>query len=115
MPDVFGVEGGGQVPSPRKPGAPEQPPAPPKPGEYPGEGPQGRYMQYDNDSGAMMLNLPARFAKYKRELQEDLMDAFYGEAAGGKDQHQTIEQWIADWMRKKEEEDPSLVQRDEEV
>jgi hypothetical protein len=110
MPDVFGVEGGGQAPPPEKKS--QEPKGPPKPGQYPGEGPQGLYMQYDNYSGAMMLNLPARFAKYKRELQEDLMDEFYGSAAGGKDQQQTIDQWIAEWMRKKEQEDPSLIQPD---
>jgi hypothetical protein len=72
------------------------------------EGAPGRYMQYDNEMGAMILHLPPRFAKYKADLQEDLMDAFYGEAAGGKDQHQSIDVWIADWIEKKEAEDPDL-------
>ena len=114
MPEDFGIEGGGTEPAPKRPDS-EQPPQPPKPGQWPGEGPQGRYMQYDNATGAMMLNIPARFAKYKHELQEDLMDTFYGAAAGGKDTHQTIEEWIAEWMRRKEKEDPSLIQRDEPI
>ncbi|MGE0712497.1 MAG: hypothetical protein AB7N76_01460 [Planctomycetota bacterium] len=72
------------------------------------EGKPGRYMQYDNEAGAMILNLPEKFRKYKAELQEDLMDAFYGESGGGKDQHQTIDEWIAEWIARKEAEDPEL-------
>ena len=70
-------------------------------------------MQYDNEIGAMMLNIPPRFAKYKAELEEDLMDEFYGASAGGNPQHKTINEWIAEWMRKKEEEDPDLLIEDD--
>jgi len=108
MADVFGIEGGGQQPAPKPRPKGEEP----KPST--GEGPKGPYMQYDNESGAMMIDLPPRFAKYKRELQEDLMDEFYGAAAGAKQDHQSINEWIAEWMRRKEREDPSLVQRDVE-
>ena len=41
------------------------------------------------------------------------MDEFYGSAAGGKEQHKSINQWITDWIRRKEEEDPDLVQPDD--
>ncbi len=101
MGEVFGIEGGGNQGG-AKEGAK-------KPQGPPGEGPRGRYMQYDNEMGAMMLNLPPRFAKYKAELEEDLMDEFYGAAAGGKEQHRTIDEWIAEWIRRKEEEDPDLL------
>lgn len=100
MTEMFGIEGGGNQGAAKG----EQP----KKEGYTGEGPEGQYMQYDNEVGAMMLNLPAHVAKYKADLQEDLMDAFYGDAAGGKDQHQTINAWIADWIRKKEDEDPDF-------
>ncbi len=108
MSEVFGIEGGGNQGAARE-GAPK-----PKPGPI-GEGPQGRYMQYDNEMGAMMLNLPPRFAKYKGELEEDLMDEFYGESAGGKEQHRSIDEWIAEWIRRKEEEDPDLLRQGDDV
>lgn len=115
MSEIFGIEGG-----PQGGGQGNQGAARPKPeGErakrpdyMAGEGPAGRYMQYDNEMGAMMLNLPPRFAKYKADLEQDLMDEFYGEAAGGKDQQRTIDEWIGDWIRRKEEEDPDLLKPD---
>ena len=111
MPDVFGIDGGGGNQGGAKKGANEGKDA--KPDYMAGEGPKGRYMQYDNEMGVMELNLPPRFAKYKHELQEDLMDAFYGAPAGAKDQHQSINEWIAEWIRKKEDEDPDLIQPDQ--
>ena len=107
MSEVFGPDAARRAQ--REPVEPK--PAPPADGRAPGEGPQGVYMQYDNEMGAMMLDLPARFAKYKGELEEDLMDAFYGDAAGGKTTHQSINEWIAEWIRKKEAEDPDLASR----
>ena len=107
MTDVFGIDGGGGNQGGAKPGA-----TPRK--DDRGEGPKGRYMQYDNEMGAMMLNLPPRFSKYKDELQEDLMDEFYGSSAGGKEMQRTIDEWIADWIRKKEEEDPDLLDADDD-
>ena len=90
MTDVFGIDGGGN-----QGGAAEG--AQKKKGP-PGEGPQGRYMQYDNEMGAMMLDLPSRFAKYKADLEQDIMDEFYGSSAGGKEMHKTINEWITnDW------------------
>lgn len=101
MSEVFDIEGGGnQGAANSKDGEKKKQPT--------GEGPPGQYMQYDNEIGAMMLNLPPRFSKYKADLVEDLMDHFYGAAAGGKEQHQRINEWIADWIRKKEDEDPDL-------
>ena len=102
MSEIFGIEGGGEQAgdanqggtTPKKPVDGETK----KPDYMAGEGPQGRYMQYDNEMGAMMLNLPPRFAKYKADLEEDIMDAFYGSAAGGKEQHQTINQWISTYV-----------------
>lgn len=103
MTDVFSGEGGGknQGAAKKKPGE-----APKKPST--GESEKGKYLQYDNEMGAMMVDLPPKFAKYKGELEEDLMDAFYGAEAGGNQMHATIDDWIADWMKKKEEEDPTL-------
>jgi hypothetical protein len=115
MSEIFGIEGGPQGGQGNQGAADPsaKPSGEPKPPAYAaGEGPAGRYMQYDNEMGAMMLNLPPRFAKYKGDLQEDLMDAFYGAAAGGKTKHQEINEWIAEWIRKKEEEDPDLIQPD---
>jgi len=109
MSEVFGIEGGGN-----QGGAKEGVNLPKE--KYPkGEGPPGRYMQYDNEIGAMMLNLPPRFAKYKADLEQDLMDEFYGAAAGGKEQHRTIDEWIGDWIRRKEEEDPDLLAPQDEM
>lgn len=108
MSEVFGPDAA------RRAGQPAEPrptPPPPADGRAPGEGPAGVYMQYDNEMGAMMLDLPPRFAKYKGELEEDLMDAFYGDAAGGKATHQSINQWIAEWIKQKEAEDPDLQAR----
>lgn len=116
MSDVFGIEGGPQGPENNQGGAKpdaEQKEKEKVPAYRAGEGPQGRYMQYDNEMGAMMLNLPPRFAKYKGDLQEDLMDEFYGAAAGGKEQHKSINEWIGEWIRRKEEEDPDLAQGSE--
>jgi hypothetical protein len=113
MSDVFDPEGGGGKGAPKNQGAAK---GPKKEGQAPstGEGERGRYMQYDNEMGAMMVDIPARFAKYKAELEEDLMDAFYGDQAGAKQTHQTINEWIADWMKKKEDEDPSLIVPDDQ-
>lgn len=105
MSDVFGIEGGGNQGAAANKG--EKPAKPPT-----GEGPKGRHMQYDNEMGAMMVDLPARLAKYKAELEEDLMDEFYGSSAGGKDQQQTIDEWISEWIKKKEQEDPSIIRSD---
>ncbi len=104
---VFDPEGPGVQ---KNEGAAKKDQQPQKPST--GEGPQGLYMQYDNEMGAMMLDLPPRFSKYKADLEEDLMDEFYGAPAGGKESHQAINEWIGDWIRKKEAEDPNLVQPD---
>ena len=114
MSEIFGIEGGPQGPDANQGAAKKKPQAEgEKVPEYrAGEGPQGRYMQYDNEMGAMLLNLPPRFAKYKHQLEEDLMNEFYGAAAGGKEQHKTINEWIGEWIRKKEDEDPDLIQPD---
>jgi hypothetical protein len=107
--DVFAAEGGGKnqgAAKKKKQDGPKKEPT--------GEGEKGRYMQYDNEMGAMMVDIPPRFAKYKGELEEDLMDAFYGDQAGAKQTHQTINEWIADWMKKKEQEDPSLIVPDDD-
>ena len=118
MPDVFGVEGAGQAKQPDK--KPDKKKKPVSRGEpdmlygsmdpRAGEGPQGRYVQYDNESGAMMVNLPPRFSKYKGELEEDLMEEFYGDTAGAADTGRSIDAWVKDWIEKKEKEDPDLAQ-----
>jgi hypothetical protein len=108
MSEIFGPEGQGknQGAAKKKQDGPKKPST--------GEGEKGRYMQYDNEMGAMMIDIPPRFAKYKAELEEDLMDAFYGDSAGAKQTHQTINEWVADWMKKKEQEDPSLIVPEED-
>lgn len=103
MSEIFGPDGG-----PRREGAAKKKPAAPPKKPPTGEGEQGRYLQYDNEMGAMMVDLPPRFAKYKGELEEDLMDAFYGAEAGANQMHKTIDEWLAEWMKKKEQEDPTL-------
>lgn len=114
MPDVFGIEGGGAAPKngPQSgsqsgslnQGAANKPKSDQPEGLLRGEGPEGRYFQYDNEVGAMIFQLPAHLAEHRAELQEDLMDAFYGEAAGGKDMHASIDAWIADWIERKQSE-----------
>lgn len=99
MSDVFGIEGGGG--RSRNQGAAKNPKKNEEEGLLRGEGAEGRYMQYDNEMGAMILNLPSHLAEHKAELTEDLMDAFYGEAAGGKEMHTSIDAWIANWIENK--------------
>ena len=119
MPDVFGIEGGPGAPDPRKKKQGDAKKKPsrgepdmlwgtqdPKAGEHPA----GRYVQYDNESGAVMLNLPPGFAKYKADLEEELMEEFYGDAAGGADVHRSIDTWVKDWIDKKAKEDPSVLE-----
>ena len=69
---------------------------------------------YDNDSGAVMLNLPPGFSKYKADLEEELMEEFYGEAAGGVGAHQTIDAWVKDWIERKAKEDPSVLEDEDQ-
>lgn len=105
MPDVFGIEGGGTAPGPNaNQGAAAPGARPADPHAARGESAPGRYLQYDNEAGAMILNLPAHLAEFRAELQEDLMDLFYGEAAGGKDMHDSIDAWIAEWIERKSAE-----------
>ena len=115
MPDVFGVEGAGAA----KPDPTRKPKKPAGRGEpdvlhgsmnpRAGEGPKQRYTQYDNESGAIMVNLPDRFAKYKRELEEDLMDEFYADPAGGASNAKSIDDWVKDWIERKERDDPDAA------
>jgi hypothetical protein len=120
MPDVFGIEGVGGPGAPRKPG-PRKPASRGEPDllygsmkPQAGEGPAGRYVQYDNESGAIMLNLPARFSKLKHELEEELMEEFYGEPGGAAESSRSIDSWVKAWIEKKEREHPELVQPDED-
>jgi len=120
MPDVFGSEG--PVGGPGKKG-PEKKKKPASRGEpdvlygsmKPGasEVQAGRYVLYDNDTGEIEVRLPQRFAKYRRELEEDMLEAFMGEPAGSADGQKALEQWIKDWIATKEKEDPDLVQPDD--
>ncbi len=114
MPDIFGIEGAGagKKPDPKKGKKPAGRGEPdilygsmdPKAGETQ----QLRYTQYDNDTGAIMVNLPDKFAKYKADLEEDLMDEFYGDPAGSADGAKSLDTWIKDWIDKKEREDPDI-------
>ena len=101
MPDVFGIEGGGNPADRNQNQGAAKNPRKGEEGLLTGEGAEGRYMQYDNEAGAMILNIPPHLAEFKGDLQEDLMDAFYGEAAGGKEMHTSIDAWIANWIEEK--------------
>ena len=114
MPEVFGIEGGGASgkddPRAKKPG--DKPASRGEPDMLygsmdprAGEGPQGRYVQYDNSSGAIMVNLPPEMSKWKHELEEDLMDEFYGEPAGAADANRTLDAWVKSWIERKEKEE----------
>src|SRR5690242_2524780 len=91
MPDVFGVEGGGG-PSKKKPDPANAKKKPASRGEpdmlygsmdpRAGEAKAGRYVVYDNETGEISVSLPPRFAKLKRELEEDLLEEFMGEPSG---------------------------------
>jgi hypothetical protein len=117
VPEVFGIEGGAGGPA-KKPD-PSKAKKPASRGEPDvlygsmkpdaGETKAGRYVQYDNETGAIMVNLPPRFAQYKRELEEDLMEEFYGEPSGAAEGTNSLDRWIAQWIEKKEKEDPSLT------
>jgi hypothetical protein len=116
MSDVFGVDGPGKKkPDPKK--APKKWERPT--GREPdvlygsmdpkaGETQQLRYTQYDNDSGAIMVNLPDKFAKYKADLEEDLMDEFLGAPTGSADGAKNLDAWVKDWIERKEREDPDI-------
>jgi hypothetical protein len=108
MPDVFG----GSTPEPDKKKKPASRGEPDmlygSMDPRAGEGPRGRYVQYDNESGEIMVNLPAKFGRFKRELEEDLMEEFYGEPTGAAEGGKSIDTWIQAWIDKKVEEDPSL-------
>jgi hypothetical protein len=70
-------------------------------------------MQYDNEAGAIMVNLPPRYAPYKAELHEDLMDFFYGSSPVG-DTAESINDFIRQWCERMEQEHPE-IQNVEEV
>lgn len=109
MPDVFGVEGGGITPKGYKM---------PKWKDLQrrdlsaGEGKKHRWFQYDNESGAIMVNLPPRFAPYKRELEEEILDFFYGASPVG-DTAESINDFIKRWCERMEDEHPELKEINE--
>jgi hypothetical protein len=113
MSEIFGIEGGGAAKGQNQGAAKKKKEDGPKKPST-GEGEKGKFMQYDNEMGAMMLDIPARYHKYRGELEEDLMDAFYGAEAGGKQMHQTINEWLADWLKRKADEDPTLLDNPDE-
>ena|SRR5579871_6155164 len=115
MPDVFGVEGPQRNEDPKGKDKAKKPPSRGEPdmlwgSQDPkaGETQKGRYFQYDNESGAMIVDLPERFSKYKRELEEELLDEFLGEPGGAAESGRSIDAWIKAWIEKKEQEDPEL-------
>jgi hypothetical protein len=119
MPDVFGVEGQGGAPKKKDPakkktasrGEPDVLHGSMKPGA--GEVRAGRYVLYDNDSGEIQVQLPPRFAKYRRELEEDMLEEFMGEPSASADGQRSLEAWIKAWIEKKTEEDPDLAKPDD--
>ena len=77
-----------------------------------GEMKAGRYVTYDNESGEILLNLPPRFSKYKRELEEELMEEFMGEPSGSVEGGRSLDAWVRQWIEKKTKEDPDLAKPD---
>ncbi len=120
MPDVFGVEGAGGAPGkkpegkkkPASRGEPDMLHGSMKPGA--GEAKVGRYAVYDNETGEISIQLPPRFAKYKRELEEDLLEEFMGEPTGGAEGQLSLDGWIKAWIDRKTKEDPDLAKPDAE-
>jgi len=119
MPDVFGVEGGGR-PGEKKPDGKKKPGSRGEPDMLygsmkpaAGETKAGRWAMYDNETGEIHLNLPPRFAKYKRELEEDLLEAFMGEPTGSVDGQRSLDAWLKEWIEKKTKEDPDLAKPEE--
>jgi hypothetical protein len=118
MPDVFGVEGAGGAPGkkpedkkkPASRGEPDMLYGSMKPAA--GEAKVGRYAVYDNETGEISIQLPPRFAKYKRELEEDVLDHFMGEPTGGAEGQRSLDAWIKEWIDRKTKEDPDLARPD---
>lgn len=127
MPDVFGTEGAGADPAGKKKKKKKVPPIGGKAetrgdpdilygsmDPRAGETKPGRYVQYDNETGSIMLNLPPRFSKLKNELEEELMEEFYGEPSGAAEGTTSLEAWVKAWIEKKEKEDPDLAVPDDQ-
>lgn len=121
MPDVFGVEGGGGPPrkkpdpkakKPASRGEPEMLYGSMKPNA--GEAKAGRYVRYDNETGEISVSLPPRFAKYRRELEEDMLEEFMGEPSGSADGQRSLDAWVKAWIERKTKEDPDLAVPDGE-
>jgi hypothetical protein len=120
MPDVFGSQGGG-LPAPKKPDPKKKPASRGEPDMLYGsmnpaasEAKAGRYVTYDNDTGEILLNIPPRFAKYKHELEEELMEEFMGEPSASADGQRSLDAWVRSWIDKKSKEDPSLAVPDDQ-
>jgi hypothetical protein len=120
MPDVFGSEGAGGGPAKKK-----KPAAKPATRGEPdmlygsqdpraGEARAGRYVVYDNESGEIHVQLPPRFAKYRRELEEELMEEFMGEPSGSADGQRSLDEWVKAWIEKKTKDDPGLAVPDDQ-
>lgn len=119
MPDVFGSEGQGQGPAKKPDDKKKKPGSRGEPDMLygsmdprAGEAKAGRYVVYDNETGEIHVNLPQQFSKYKRELEEDLLEEFMGEPSASVEGQRSLDAWIKAWMERKTKEDPDLAQPD---
>ena len=80
-----------------------------------GEAKAGRYVMYDNETGEIHVQLPDRFAKYKGELEEELLEAFLGEPSGSVEGQRGLDAWGKEWIDRKTKEDPDLAKPDDET
>lgn len=120
MPDVFGSEGPSGAPDKKK-----KPAARPASRGEPdmlygsmdpkaGEARAGRYVVYDNETGEIAVSLPPRFAKYKGELEEELLEEFLGEPSASVEGQRSLDAWVKQWIEKKTKEDPDLAKPDDQ-
>jgi len=120
MPDIFGTEGPGGAPG-MKPEPGKKPASRGEPDKLygsmdprAGEAKAGRYVVYDNETGEINVQLPPRFAKYRRELEEDLLEEFMGEPSASADGQRSLDAWVKAWIDRKMKDDPDLAIPDAE-
>jgi hypothetical protein len=63
------------------------------------------YVSYDNETGEVTLRLPPKYEKYAQDLMEALYEEYFGAPAGSEAKRAEMNTWVADWLKKREEED----------
>lgn len=64
----------------------------------------GKFVTFDNEIGEVTLRLPPQFTQYQAELLEDLYDEFFGAPAGDRKVQDDMNNYVAQWLKKKEGE-----------